>query len=306
MTAVTPPRLATWLLQRCAGGYRCESLAGDLIEEYHAGRSSAWYWRQVLLAIAGGVGQRMRVEPDSSADVVLVAAAATPSRHKLMARRWREYRGLLLFVLLMCSFRSAWADWVYVPTGSMNPTILEGDRLLIDKHAFGLRIPFSLIHLTRGDNPDRGDIVVFDSPRDGTSLVKRVIGLPGDSVALNGERLIVNGVAARYGAGDASELQRLLRTTRAHDPAVVRESGVLRGHDILLLPDRHHESVLGPVTVPPGMYFVLGDNRDNSADSRYIGFVPRRNIVGRATRVVLSLDPDRYYEPRSGRWLRSL
>jgi signal peptidase I len=86
----------------------------------------------------------------------------------------------------------------------------------------------------------------------------------------------------------------------------VRESGVLRGHDILLLPDRHHESVLGPVTVPPGMYFVLGDNRDNSADSRYIGFVPRRNIVGRATRVVLSLDPDRYYEPRSGRWLRSL
>jgi signal peptidase I len=298
MTVRAPPRLATWLLQRCAGGYRCESLAGDLIEQYHAGRSSAWYWRQVLLALAAGVGQRMRVEPDSSADAVLVASAAT--------RRWREYRGLLLFVLLMCSFRSAWADWVYVPTGSMNPTILEGDRLLIDKHAYGLRVPFSLIHLTRGDNPDRGDIIVFDSPRDGTSLVKRVIALPGDSVALNGERLIINGVAASYSAGDAAELQRLLRATRAHGPAVVRESGVLRGHDILLLPDRRHESVLGPVTVPPGMYFVLGDNRDNSADSRYIGFVPRRSIVGRATRVVLSLDPDRYYAPRSGRWLQSL
>jgi len=306
MTALAPPRLATWLLQRCAGGYRCESLAGDLIEQYHAGRSNAWYWRQVLLAIAAGVGQRMRVEPDSGAAAVVVAAAATLDRHKLMARRWREYRGLLLFVLLMCSFRSAWADWVYVPTGSMNPTILEGDRLLIDKHAYGLRVPFSLIHLTGGDNPDRGDIVVFDSPRDGTSLVKRVIALPGDSVALDGERLIVNGVAARYGAADASELQRLLRATRAHDPAIVRESGMLRGHDILLLPDRRHDSVFGPVTVPPGMYFVLGDNRDNSADSRYIGFVPRRNIVGRATRVVLSLDPDRYYAPRSGRWLRSL
>src|SRR5579863_8397465 len=143
---------------------------------------------------------------------------------RALRRAAREYRGLLVFLVLMGGFRSAWADWVYVPTGSMNPTILEGDRLLIDKHVYGLRVPFSLIHLTRGDNPDRGDIVVFDSPRDGTSLVKRVIALPGDSVALDGERLIVNGVAASYDAGDASELQRLLRATRAHDPAVVRES----------------------------------------------------------------------------------
>ncbi len=306
MTRCAPPRLASWLLQRCAAGHCCESLAGDLIEEYHAGRSRAWYWRQVLLAIAAGAGQRMCVESRCSADMVPAATAATIGRHNLIARRWREYRSLLLFVLLMCSFRSAWADWVYVPTGSMNPTILEGDRLLIDKHVYGMRVPFSLIHLTHGDDPNRGDIVVFDSPRDGTSLVKRVIALPGDSVALDGERLIVNGVAASYAAGDASGLQRMLRATRQHDPAVVRESGVLPGHDILLLPDRRHQSVLGPVTVPPDMYFVLGDNRDNSADSRYIGFVPRRNIVGRATRVVLSLDPDRYYAPRSARLLRSL
>ena len=303
MTPAAPPRFATWLLQHCGSGYRCESLAGDLIEEYHAGRSRVWYWRQVLLAIMAGAGQRMRVEPDSGGDAVPVA---TVSRLNPVGRRWREYRGLLLFVLLMCCFRSAWADWVYVPTGSMNPTILEGDRLLIDKHVYGLRVPFSLIHLTRGDNPHRGDIVVFDSPRDGTSLVKRVIALPGDSVAMNGERLIVNGVDASYAAGPASELQRLLRATRQHDPAVVRESGVLPEHDILLLPDRRHEILLGPETVPPGMYYVLGDNRDNSADSRYIGFVPRRNIVGRATRVVLSLNPDRYYAPRSRRFFSSL
>jgi signal peptidase I len=295
MRSAAPPGLATWLLQHCGSGYRSESMAGDLIEEYHAGRSRAWYWRQVLLAILAGARQRMTAEREP--------AVSGPNP---VTRRWREYRGLLLFMLLMCCFRSAWADWVYVPTGSMNPTILEGDRLLVDKHVYGLRVPFSLIHLTPGEDPKRGDIIVFDSPRDGTSLVKRVIALPGDEVALDGERLIVNGIAASYAAGNSAELQQLLHATRLHGPAVVRESGALPGHDILLLPDRRHWSRLGPVAVSPGMYFVLGDNRDNSADSRYIGFVPRRNIVGRATRVVVSLNPDRYYAPRSGRVFSSL
>jgi signal peptidase I len=219
---------------------------------------------------------------------------------------WREYRSLLLFLMLMCGFRSAWADWVYVPTGSMNPTILEGDRLLVDKHVYGLRVPFSLIHLTSGENPTRGDIIVFDSPRNGTSLVKRVIALPGDTVALDGEQLIVNGVLANYTVSDGSKLRALLRATQGHGPTVLRESGVVPAHDILLLPDRRQWGLVGPVSVPQGMYFVLGDNRDNSADSRYIGFVPRRNIVGRATRVVVSLNPDRYYVPRSDRLFSSL
>ena len=101
---------------------------------------------------------------------------------------WRNYRGSFAFLVLMLCFRSAWADWVRVPTGSMNPTILEGDRLLVDKHAFGLRVPFTLAHITAGEDPARGDIVVFDSPQTGTSLVKRVIGVPGD---------VASGAAAR-------------------------------------------------------------------------------------------------------------
>ena len=222
---------------------------------------------------------------------------AWPRAHRL----WREYRGVLIFLLLMIGFRSAWADWVYVPTGSMNPTILEGDRLLVDKHVYGLRVPFSRIRLTRGVDPQRGDIVVFDSPADGTLLVKRVIAVPGDTVALDEERLVINGVTAQYGSGDARELRGLLAATRTQDPAVRLESGFGLPHDILLLPHRMSPSTFGPVTVPPDSYFVLGDNRDNSADSRYIGFVPRRNILGRATRVLLSLDPDRYERPRSGR-----
>ena len=128
-------------------------------------------------------------------------------------------------LLLMFGFRSAWADWVTVPTGSMNPTILEGDRILVDKHVYGLRLPFTLTPLTHGADPQRGDIIVFDSPHDGTSLVKRVIAVPGDTVALFGERLVVNGSPAHYSAGDAQQLQALLAATRAAAPIVIRESG---------------------------------------------------------------------------------
>jgi len=223
-----------------------------------------------------------------------------------MLRLWREYRGTLLLLALLLCFRSAWADWVTVPTGSMNPTILEGDRVLVDKLSFGLRIPFTRVHLTAGENPARGEIVVFDSPRDGTSLVKRVVAVPGDVIALDGERLIVNGRRARYMAESGEHLRGMLAATLAQEPRVLREQGEGRAHDILLLPARLSRWPFGPVRVPPGMYFMLGDNRDNSGDSRYFGFVPRRNIVGRATRVVVSFDPDHYYLPRAHRLLSPL
>jgi signal peptidase I len=292
MKRADPPSLAVWLLLRMAPAYRREALIGDLIEEFRSGRSGAWFWREVMQVVYATVGALLQQRAKAKTDRIAIY--------------WRQYRALLLFAVLMCGFRSAWADWVYVPSGSMNPTILEGDRLLVDKHVYGLRVPFSLLHITSGENPRRGDIIVFDSPRNGTSLVKRVIALPGDSVALDGEQLSINGVTARYVMGERSRLHSLLQATQVQEPSILRESGVLPEHDILLLPDRRHWPQLGPVTVPPGMYFVLGDNRDNSADSRYIGFVPRRNIVGRATRVVVSLNPDRYYAPRSGRLLDSL
>ena len=219
---------------------------------------------------------------------------------------WRQHRSLLAFLVLMLCFRSAWADWVTVPTGSMNPTVLEGDRLLIDKHVYGLRIPFTLTHLTSGQNPERGEIVVFDSPSDGTSLVKRVVGVPGDVIEMDGEALIVNGERAQYAEGDADHLTGILRATAAEAPIVLRETGLARDHDVMILPRRTSQRYVGPLTVPDGMYFMLGDNRDNSGDSRYFGFVPRRNIVGRATRVVVSLNPDRHYAPRGDRFLSLL
>src|SRR5215469_9370936 len=131
---------------------------------------------------------------------------------------WREYRGIVLFLLLMVGFRSAWADWMTVPTGSMNPTILEGDRILVDKHVFGLRIPLTLTRLTPGTDPTRGDIVVFVSPADGKTLVKRVVAIPGDTLEIDGETLVVNGQPASYRPGDLTHLRALLRTTAAEQP----------------------------------------------------------------------------------------
>jgi signal peptidase I len=218
---------------------------------------------------------------------------------------WRSYRSLLFFLMLMLGFRSAWADWVTVPTGSMNPTILEGDRVLVDKHVFGLRVPFTLVHLTKGEDPARGDIVVFDSPANGTSLVKRVIGVPGDVVELDNRGLVVNGKVAEYSADDDGRLSTLLASTIEQNPVLMREALLGKEHEIMRLPYRYSEG-FGAVVVPEGMYFMLGDNRDNSADSRVFGFVPRRNIVGRATRVVVSLNPETHYLPRRNRFLTAL
>ena len=219
--------------------------------------------------------------------------------------RWREYRQTAVFLFFMLVFRSAWADWVTVPTGSMNPTIIEGDRVLVDKHVYGVRIPWTLMRLTDGRDPRRGEIVVFDSPADGTSLVKRVIGEPGDVVELDSEGLTINGVRADYAAGDVAHLDDIPATTLAHDPRVLRESGVVPEHDVLRLPYRPGEG-FHAVVVPRGMYLMLGDSRDNSADSRFFGFVPRRNIVGLASRVAISFDPDNYYLPRGDRYFTKL
>jgi signal peptidase I len=215
----------------------------------------------------------------------------------------RDYGGTALFILLMMGFRSAWADWVTVPTGSMNPTIVEGDRLLVDKHAFGLRLPFTLIRLTQGQDPARGQIAVFDSPADGISLVKRVIAVPGDTVQMVNERLIVNGHPAAYFPADPAPIKGLLVATQAQGPQLFKEVGNGPEHDIMVLPARPARRFVAATVVPEGEYFMLGDNRDNSGDSRYFGFVPRRNFVGRATRVVVSFNPEKYHLPRGDRWL---
>jgi len=215
-------------------------------------------------------------------------------------------RSLLVFFGLMLVFRSAVADWMVVPTGSMNPTIVEGDRIFVEKAAYGLRVPFTTQRLTSGSDPARGEIVIFPSPEDGITLVKRVIGVPGDVIEMRDERLRVNGDEVAYAQEDAAADAEMPQATRAQVHAYLNESLPGRLHAIMLLPTHGALRSFGPVTVPPNQYLVLGDSRDNSKDSRYIGFVPRDSIIGRASHVAFSLDPDRWYRPRTDRFFSRL
>ena len=208
-------------------------------------------------------------------------------------------RGLLAFMLCMVVFRSAVADWSVVPTGSMQPTIRIGDRILVDKLAYDVRLPLTHVSLLHLADPQRGDIVVLDSRAAGERLVKRVIGLPGDAVAMRGNVLFLNGRAARYTASRYAGIHDDLA-----DPAhyATERLGTLR-HAIRLSDRRPGPaSSFGPVRVPPGQYMLLGDDRDNSLDSRYLGFFPRGEIVGRTRHVVMSLDPQRHHLPRGDRF----
>lgn len=216
-------------------------------------------------------------------------------------------KSFFVFFALMMVFRSAFADWMVVPSGSMNPTIVEGDRLLVDKAAFGWRIPFTTIRLTQGEDPQRGDIVIFTSPEDGMVLVKRVIGLPGDTIEMHDEHLSINGKQLDYAANEALDVdQELPQATRAYDRHYFTETLPEKSHAIMLLPQHSSARSFGPVKVPDGEYLMLGDSRDNSKDSRYIGFVPRDNIYGRVRRVAYSLNAERWYRPRSDRWFAPL
>ena len=216
-------------------------------------------------------------------------------KNRLM-KLWHEYRGFTLFVILMVIFRSALADWNTVPTGSMKPTILEGDRIFVNKLAYDLRVPLTHVSIFRFADPKRGDIVVFDSKAADTRLVKRVIGLPGDIVEMQDNRLSINGIEARYHNVEYTA-----------DAIFATESYPGMTHRIELSPTGVSRfSSFGPVKIPQGHYLVLGDNRDNSADSRVHGFIPRGEIVGDARTVVLSVNYDHYHLPRMDRFFRDL
>jgi len=208
---------------------------------------------------------------------------------------WKENRSFVLFLALMFIFRSAVADWNEVPTGSMKPTIVEGDRIFVNKMAYDIRLPFSHIPLLTLAQPQRGEIIIFDSKVSDKRLVKRVIGLPGDRVEMRDNRLWINQRALDY--------QILARDINSSDQ-LEDLTGVQ--HAIRTANRGSRLSSFAAVTVPADMYLALGDNRDNSADSRVIGFVPRAEIVGRANKVVLSLNYDNYYLPRGERFFKTL
>lgn len=223
----------------------------------------------------------------------------------LAIKIWRDWLCPVAVVfLVMAPFKSAVADWNWVPTGSMKPSILEGELVLVNKLAYDLKVPFTTMHLSTWGDPVRGDVVVFFSPKDRTRLVKRVIGLPGDRVEMRDDVLYLNGVPQQYSIRDSAPFLR--DVFEDANPVVAIEHLEACDHYVMSLPNRLALRSFGPVMVPPGQYFMLGDSRDNSADSRFIGPIPRQEIVGRVGRVVLSFDPARYYSPRLQRILQPM
>lgn len=225
----------------------------------------------------------------------------TSSKEKIRSF-WKGWGfSVLVAVLIATSFKSAIADWNFVPSGSMKPTIVEGDRIFVNKLAYDFKVPYTTWHIIKWGNPKRGDVVVFYSPVDKTRLVKRVVGIPGDTIVMRHNRLIINGKALDYKAVEQ-------QTSGNRSPGIYRFNENLSGneHPIIISPRPYPHSHFGPLTVPENMYFMMGDNRDNSADSRFFGFVERNRIVGKATAIVISLDHARYYRPRWERFFTHL
>lgn len=226
---------------------------------------------------------------------VLLGALALATGAVLLAARlgnagpWMQGRAVAVTVstsrmlfpvfLLVFLLRAFLFEPFRIPSASMMPTLLVGDFILVTKYDYGLRMPLTNARIVGDQGPRRGDVVVFRYPGDPSeSYIKRIVGLPGDRLRYRGKKLYING-----------EPVPLSRKGRAYSGAELWEEhlGGMR-HDILVHPrKRAHDLEL---TVPPDAYFVLGDNRDNSRDSRSWGFVPDRLLVGKALLVWLNWD----------------
>ncbi len=191
----------------------------------------------------------------------------------------RSFFPVLLFVLVIRSFIF---EPFRIPSGSMMPTLLQGDYIFVKKYSFGLRLPVLDKKIIETGEPERGDVVVFRLPSEPSiNYIKRVIGLPGDEIVYEEHRLTVNG--------------ELIEVTRDADLPIASAAATYveqlgdRKHAILVTNPRNAMRD-GRFTVPDGHYFMMGDNRDNSRDSRFIGAIPETHLVGEAVRVWMHMD----------------
>jgi signal peptidase I len=199
----------------------------------------------------------------------------------------RSFFPIILIVLLLRSFL---VEPFRIPSASMMPTLLIGDFILVNKFTYGLRLPVLRTKIREGNLPRHGDIVVFRYPRDPTmDYIKRVIGVPGDRIAYYRKQLYINGkpvemtpLGGYAGGGKGRGMTGAARYQEEIEDVL---------HDILIR-EGQPSSVEGEFTVPDGQYFVMGDNRDNSNDSRYWGTVPEENLVGKAFLIWMNWDWD--------------
>jgi len=198
--------------------------------------------------------------------------AVTGRRKKSIVREYAE--AIVIAVLLALVIRTLVVQAFTIPSGSMMDTLLIGDYILVNKFLYGPEIPFTDIHLPGLRDPRRGDIIVFKYPQDERrDFIKRVVGTPGDRILVRGRQVLVNGVAL------------VEPYTKYSEPDTVRGTDLSCGYPY----------GCEPTIVPANSYFVMGDNRDNSQDSRYWGFVRREKIKGKAFLIYWSWDGDQHW-----------
>ncbi|NWB84207.1 signal peptidase I [Pseudomonas gingeri] len=216
-------------------------------------------------------------------------------------RRWlSRYRYAIIFWLCFGVFRTSLADWNPIPSGSMRPTLVEGDVVLVNRVAYDLKLPLTDISLVKVDNPRRGDVVTFTSPKDGIRLIKRIVGIPGDTLEMRDEVLWVNGTPATY--LNAQDIIEPIASGQSVPGIKLTELADKSQRSVQFMPTVRALRNFGPVVVPADHYFMLGDNRDDSADSRYIGFVPRRLLIGHAHHILASAEILDHWMPRFRRF----
>ncbi|MFC1776563.1 signal peptidase I [Pseudomonadota bacterium] len=201
-----------------------------------------------------------------------------------------EYaRSLFPVLLIVLVFRSFLFEPFKIPSGSMIPTLLVGDFIVVNKFAYGIRLPVLNKKIIDINLPKRGDVVVFRFPKDpGVNFIKRAVGLPGDTISYRDKELFVNGEKVETVSTGRFESNNIKCTTPAADAVLLDEQLGDVNHNILLH-DRSR-SRNGQWVVPEGHYFMMGDNRDRSNDGREWGFVPEKNLLGRAVGIWLNFD----------------
>jgi len=198
-----------------------------------------------------------------------------------------EYaRSFFPIILVVLVIRSFIAEPFRIPSGSMLPTLHIGDFILVNKFAYGIRLPVINNKILETGEPERGDVVVFRYPKNpNVDYIKRVIGLPGDKIGYFNKTVYINGEMVAQEA-KRKELELISLVPARNELRYEDLAGA--GHDILVDPDRR--LIEGETVVPEGEYFVMGDNRDNSNDSRFWGTVPEANLVGKAFFIWMSWD----------------
>lgn len=217
----------------------------------------------------------------------------------------RANKGFIVFLMLFGVFRTAIADWNPIPSGSMRPGLLEGDVVFVNRLAFNVKVPLTDVVLARTGDPQRGDVVTFTSPTSGNRLIKRIMAIPGDTVEMRDDQLIINGQRAVY--TQPEELLEPIGEGRMVHAQRFDETFGTQHQRIQVMPEvLSSRRSFEPIRVPADQFLMLGDNRNNSEDSRYIGLVPRHLLIGRAVRVLVSADIDGNWMPRPERFGKAL